>query len=92
MKNIKSKYISWELENEKEFYILAEHIEHGLAQLKKYLNVFLFFVNIVSKKVLKLSFIVFKVLFSSSSLKKHIGPEYLAEDVYINNNNSWFRH
>ncbi len=92
MRNIKSKYISWELKNEKELYILAEQIEEGFALLKKYINVFLFFVNLVSKKTFRLGYIILKLLFSSSSLKKHIGPEYLAEDVYINNNNSWFRH
>ena len=96
MKNIRSKYNAWELENQKEFYILAEQLEEALTiasvLAKKYLNVFLFFVNLASKKIIKYRYLLFKLLFASNALKKQIGPEYLAEDVYNNNNNNWFRH
>lgn len=88
MKNISKSYLrsyeAWEQENEEELYELFEKLQKFISKIKKYSNVSLYFLNLLSKKIAVYSYLFLKVLLIKPSLIKHISPEQIPEDVLEN--------
>lgn len=85
MKNLSQRYLRsynlWEQQNHEELYELLSEFESVFYALKKYFNLSLYFINFVSKKIIKYSYLLLKALFNEPVLKRHVSPELVAEDV-----------
>lgn len=85
MKNRSKKYLHsyslWEQENQQELYEILENIEESLNTLKKYIHLLLYFLNLLSKKIILYSFLFLRSMFLTPTLKLQIAPNQIAEDV-----------
>lgn len=79
-------YAIWEQNNEQELYEVILKFEEVLFSIKKYSNIFIYFVNLISKKILKYAFLFLRSLFLDVNLKRHISPNQIAENVALNYN------
>ena len=79
-------YEIWEQNNEQELYEVILKFEEVLFSVKKYSNIFIYFVHLISKKILKYAFLFLRSLFSDVNLKRHISPNQIAENVVHNYN------
>lgn len=85
MKNISKKYLRsyylWEQSNEQELYEILKNIEESLNGFRKYFSLFLYFLNLISKKLILFSYLFLRSLFLTPNLKRQIAPNQVAEDV-----------
>ncbi len=85
MKNLSQRYLRsynlWEQQNHEELYEILSEFENIYYAIKRYLNLSLYFINFASKKIIKYSYLFLKALLNEPTLKRHIAPELLAEDV-----------
>jgi hypothetical protein len=85
MKNISKKYLRsyylWEQSNEQELYEILKNFEESLNVIRKYFSLFLYFLNLISKKIILYSYLFLRALFLAPNLKRQISPNQIAEDV-----------
>lgn len=89
MKNLKEKYLAWEMANENEWFLLLEKFESAWQVIVKYFHLGLFLGNRIIKNVVFLVALVIRAFFVVPSLERQIAPELISEEINAVVPNEW---
>lgn len=89
MKNLKEKYLAWEVANENEWFLILEKFENAWQVGFKYFHLGLFLGNRIIKKAAVAAALLARAFFVVPSLEKQIAPELIAEEVKALVHNEW---